>query len=262
MASDTDRIISLERQVRKLAATVAAFQGQPGDATLSVPHNDSWIFEDNVDATHAANLRYIVSMNVTRVVSARLSIFMAPYRTYNSLSLTSTGPDSNGHTHSTQNESGHNHGHGHTLTFRHGAGFGAALGLYSETNGQQISTDQAAGRNDGGNTLNTDSTGSSGHTHGNTNAESATHTHSVSGSATLGVTEGATAAGVTVAFDGVDATAALGGPFNADVIELDVRRFIQVATGVKHTIAMQPSGLGRIEAHLRLGVYVSAGQVL
>jgi hypothetical protein len=44
------------------------------------------------------------------------------------------------------------------------------------------------------------------------------------------------------------------------VIELDVRRFIGVTQGVYHTLAMQPTGLGRIEAHLRLGVYVSAGQ--
>jgi hypothetical protein len=257
MPTVEERLIALERQIKIALATTSAFQGQPADATLSVPHNDSWIFEDNVDATHAANLRYIVSKNITRVVSARLSIFMAPYRTYNSLSLTATGADSPDHTHNVGIESGHNHGHGHTVP------------IAANAAGQNV---QIAGVNGSPFTslsgpvtsaaINSDSTGSSGHTHGASAGRNSTHTHTVSGSAVLGVTEGATATGVTISFDGVDATVALGGPFNADVIELDVRRFIQIATGVKHTIAMQPSGLGRIEAHLRLGVYVSAGQVL
>lgn len=238
MASDTQRIITLEGQVRKLLATVAAFQGQPADATLSVPHNDSWIFEDNVDATHAANLRYIISKNVTRVVSARLSIFMAPYRTYNNFSATAT-----------QGESGHSHSHNHTVT----------MSLDNATYAQNITTNTVGAIGAAGNpqpisagyfSVNANAAGSSG------------HTHLISVTSTLGVTEGATATGVTVAFDGVNQTAALGGPFNADVIELDVRRFIGVTQGVKHTIAMQPSGNGRIEAHLRLGVYVSAAQVL
>lgn len=239
MASDTQRIITLEGQVRKLLATVAAFQGQPADATLSVPHNDSWIFEDNVDATHAANLRYIISKNITRVVSARLSIFMAAYRTYNNFSATTTS-----------GETGHTHNHSHDMFAWNSNG--AAPGASSDwTDGlsQHISFASTANPPT---LLETalKSTASSG------------HTHPVAVTSFLGVTEGTTAAGVTVAFDGVDATAALGGPFNADVIELDVRRFIGTTQGVKHTIAMQPSGNGRIEAHLRLGVYVSAAQVL
>ncbi len=92
----------------------------------------------------------------------------------------------------------------------------------------------------------------------NTGNESA-HTHPVSGSSVLGVTEGATATGVTIAFDGVDATANLGGPFTTDQIELNVAPYLMTTIGLWHVIAMQPSGLGRIEAHLRLGVYVTAG---
>jgi len=250
MPSFTDPIVTLQRQVRQLLATVASFQGRPADTTLSVPHNDSWIFEDNVDATHAANLRYIISKNVTRVVSARLSIFMAPYRTYNNFSATTTGGESIGHTHGT--ESGHSHSHAHNLPLA-----GATYANPVTATGLGAMGDGTVG---GENVpVTTDATGSSGHLHG---SNTPGHTHLISVTSTLGVTEGATATGVTVAFDGVDATAALGGPFNADVIELDVRRFIQIATGVKHTIAMQPSGLGRIEAHLRLGVYVSAGQIL
>ncbi len=259
------RIAQLEKNVKQLSDLVArsgvvtnATQGWPPDATLSIPHNDSWIFEDNVDATHAANLRYIVSKNVTRVVSARLSIHLAPYRTYNNFSATTTLADSNDHVHA-----GATHVHGsaaHNHTW-HAANVnpttptlaivsGAVQGLDNANLPADIPTTTVTPGNTGNPTA------------GNTGIESATHTHLISVTSTLGVTEGATATGVTIGFDGVDATAALGGPFNADVIELDVRRFLIVTTGVFHTIAMQPSGNGRIEAHLRLGVYVSAGQNL
>src|ERR1019366_1630901 len=99
MASDSQRIITLEGQVRKLLATVSAFQGLPSNATFSVPHNDSFPFEDNVDGTHPANLRYIISANVTRVVTAKLSIFMAPYRTYSNFSATTTQLETTDHFH-------------------------------------------------------------------------------------------------------------------------------------------------------------------
>ncbi len=236
MPTVEERLVILERQIKTALATTSALQGQPADATLSIPHNDSFPFEDNVDATHAANLRYIISKNVTRVVSARLSIFMAPYRTYNTLSVSATGTES----------AGHSHGHSHTWAVQDGTGIPTANMVFGNS--------PIAVKNIGGTTGNvpttTDSTG-----------ESATHTHNVSATGVLGVTEGATAAGVTISFDGVDQTAALGGPFNADVIELDVRRFLITTIGVYHTIALQPTGNGRIEAHLRLGYYASAGSV-
>ena len=240
MASDSQRIITLETQVRKLLATVASFQGQPPNATFSVPHNDSFPFEDNVDGTHPANLRYIISANVSRVVTAKLSIFMAPYRTYNSFSATVTGGESAGHTHG------------------QGTGF-SATDTWTVTGSGYVNTVTSDGAGHIGNTTGVASNvGTNGHSHnqGTTFGVSNDHTHSLSLAGALGVTEGATATGVTIAFDGVASGL---GPFNADVIELDVRKFLQVQTGVKHTIAMQPSGLGRIEAFLRLGCYVSAG---
>lgn len=245
MASDTQRIITLEDQVRRLLATVSAFQGQPSNATLSIPHNDSWIFEDNVDATHAANLRYIIAKNVTRVVSARLSIFVAPYRTYNNFSATVTNLETTDHFHAGA-------AHNHALLPQNIAGAGT-MAWNNSSPGILAVTNLAP---------NADTTSIQSTTPGNGGGRTSAHQHTISVTSTLGVTEGATATGVTVAFDGVDATAALGGPFNADVIELDVRRFLGTTQNVKHTIAMKPSGLGRIEAHLRLGVYVSAGQTL
>lgn len=234
MPTVEERLITLERQIKVALATTSAFQGFPPDATLSVPHNDSWLFEDNVDATHPANLRYVIANNVTRVVSARLSIFMAAYRTYNNFSATTTQGQSVNHT----------HGHAHTIPIGN-AGGNSTIQWSGAGNALQSSPGIS------GNTspINSDST-----------FANVDHTHLISITSTLGVTEGTVATGVTVAFDGVDHTAALGGPFNADVIELDVRRFLVVSHGVKHTIAMQPSGNGRIEAYLRLGVYVAAGQ--
>lgn len=258
--STEQRLARLEKSLKTLSdfaaqalATTSMFQGRPADATLQVPHNDSWIFEDNVDATHAANMRYIISKNVTRVISARLSIFMAPYRTYNTSSGANTGIESGNH----------NHGHSHTDSHTHnisilGGGAPATLGT-NGSGGASIYDINAGGNFTTGNIVGGQSSTT---TSSDSTGQSADHTHPLNITQTLGVTEGTTATGVTVAFDGVDRTAALGGPFNADVIELDVRRFIGVTQGVKHTIAMTPSGNGRIEAHLRFGVYVAAGQTL
>ncbi len=247
MPTVEQRLKTLEGQMRKAMATTSALQGFPSDATLSIPHNDSWVFADNVDATHSANFRYIISKNVTRVVSARLSIHLALYRTYNTLSVSATGTDSNNHSH------GHNHGgHTHSIFLEldnttHDPLYGAGSGLGIT---QAIEASYSTGQIVNSTTPSTDSTG-----------ESATHTHNVSATGVLRVTEGATATGVTISFDGVDQTANLGGPFNADAIELDVRPYLIVTQNLWHTIAMQPSGLGRIEAHLRLGVYVGAGNI-
>jgi len=252
MPSIEDRLAALERwqkssdpTLRRALRIANALEGRPSDAMLALPHNDSWLFEDNVDATHAANLRYVIAANVRQVVSARLSIHLAPYRTYSNFSVTSTGADSNGHNHTS---AAHTHN-----TFTPGG---------SQSNPQDTAyvdygSNNIAIRVSGGVTPTYVSQST---TPGGTGGESATHTHTVSGSSFLGVSEGASPSGITIAFDGVDQTVALGGPFNADVLELDVRKFLVLTPSLWHVIAMQPTGLGRIEAHLRLGVYVAAGQ--
>jgi hypothetical protein len=40
------------------------------------------------------------------------------------------------------------------------------------------------------------------------------------------------------------------------MVELDVRPYLATSTGAYHTIALTPTGLGRIEAHLLLGADV------
>lgn len=247
------RVATLEALLNKQKPQVdlayrvaAALEGRQADATLSLPHNDSWLFEDNVDATHPANLRYIIAANTQRIVSARLSIHLAPYRTYNNVSGINSGNDSNGHTHA---EAAHAH---RMFAFSANIADQTAFSQWAPGSG---TTAVFAQSSVGGSTMTTSNGNGAG-----TGGESATHTHALNLSAVLGVTEGATAAGVTVSFDGVDQTAALGGPFSVDQIELNVVPFLAKSPGVWHTIAMQPNGLGRIEAHLRLGVYVSAAQ--
>jgi len=223
-------------------------------ATLSLPHVDSWLFEDNVDGTHPANLRYVIPSATQRLSVAKLSIHLAPYRTYNSLSLTSTGATTLS-TDSTA-ESGHSHSHAHTIPIGNAGGSSAI-----QWSGAGNALQSSPGISGNTSAINSDATGSSGHSHSHNHGS---HTHTVSGTSTLGVTEGATATGVTVKFingntgSTVDATATLGGPFNADAIELDVTQFLPQDKGFWHTVQMQPSGLGRIEAHLRLSVFVNA----
>lgn len=255
---------SIEDRLGKLESFANAFQGLPASATISLPHNDSWLFEDNVDGPGGfpANLRYVIANNTQKIVSARLSIHLAPYRTYNTLSVSSTGTESAGHTHGisathTHTSAGHTHSIHiiptlDTVDVLTNAGAGTGIG--------QVNTGVAY---DTAQVVNSTTPGATGSTApGSTDGESATHTHGLSASGVLGVTEGATATGVSISFDGVDATAALGGPFSSDMIELNVRPFIATTQNVWHTIAMTPTGIGRIEAHLRLGVYVSAGQLV
>jgi hypothetical protein len=263
MPSIEERLAMLEKwkqasdpALRRSLRIVNALEGRPGDATLSLPHNDSWLFEDNVDSTHPANLRYVVSSNVTKVVNARLSIKLAPYRTYDNFSATTTSAGTaHLHPHTGTHLHPHTGTHPHTIPidagpFVNAVGQNAAGGNLADAFGPTTAPVNAGAPG------NTDAAAP-----GNTDNESA-HTHPISVTSTLGVTEGTTATGVTISFDGVDKTVALGGPFNADQVELNVFPYLITTSSVWHVIAMQPSGLGRIEAHLRLGVYVSAGQVI
>lgn len=85
------------------------------------------------------------------------------------------------------------------------------------------------------------------HTHTTPN-----HTHNL----TFGIYEGTAATGVTVTINGVDRTAALGGPFNADQSGLDIAQYLVV--GQWNTILLGSSQLGRIDATVFLQAKMSA----
>lgn len=79
-----------------------------------------------------------------------------------------------------------------------------------------------------------------------------THTHPLSGSSAQAVTDGPTANVIGLSMDGRDVTAALGGPWTGDVIELDLSSVFVFTTGAWHRIALSLDGLGRLTSLFRI----------
>jgi hypothetical protein len=203
--------------------------------------NDTFVNRDNVDPTHPMNLSYLVPSNAQRVVSARLSWRLHAFRTYSSLTLSNTGGESGVHNHP------HTTTHGHSWHIYSAPGSGPAS-LWSSVNTVQEIT---AGAQD----IPTTAVAP-----GSTDNNTTDHTHSVSGTTTLGIAEGASATGITISFDGVDKTALLGGPWSTDVVELDVTPFLTLRPAAAwHTITLSSATLGQIESHLRIAFYANAG---
>lgn len=227
---------------------------------LGAPQNDVWPYRDAADGTFPWRADYVMPKNFQRLISARLSFIIRAYRTYSSLTLSSTGAttpaaDATG-------ESGHSHSHNHGT---HNHGFlpesnttGSGSVTWDTTN-QKIATSASGISADStvvqATTPNTDATGSSGHSHSHTHGS---HTHTVSGTTTLGIAEDVAPnnPGLTISFDGVDKTAALGGPFQQNMIEIDVTQFLQTTPGVQHTVALQPNQRVTITGILRISYNV------
>lgn len=98
------------------------------------------------------------------------------------------------------------------------------------------------------------------HTHSTPNhSHNIEHTHTIPNhthNLTFGIYEGTAATGVTVTINGVDRTAALGGPFNADQSGLDIAQYLVV--GQWNTILLGSTQLGRIDATVFLQAKMSA----
>jgi hypothetical protein len=105
------------------------------------------------------------------------------------------------------------------------------------------------------------------HTHtvsATTSSTETSHTHNVSDhthSQVYGIYEGTSAAGLTLKIDGVDRTAALGGPWNS-AATLDITQYLQDSDGVVvqgiHAIEIGSTQLGRVEAWVDWTVAVQA----
>ena len=220
-------------------ASLGRFAGQ-GSA-----QNDNFPYNDNVDNAHPAYIDYVLPKNFQRLVSARLSFKLRLYRTYNSLSLTATGGQSANHTHASAS-------HGHTM-FEVGGAPGASTNTVWFANGNTNPIVLITP-----NVGNTSPLVTTATTPGATGTASVDHTHPVSGTATLGVTEGAATTVAAIAFDGVDQTVALGGPWSTDTVELDVTRFTPTTIGMFHTVTITPAGQGRIVSLLRASYYIDS----
>jgi hypothetical protein len=196
------------------------------DPTKTVDHYDL----DDVDATHPAHIAYVVPVN-TGIIKVTLSFHRRAFRSTVNLTPSTIGTDATG-------SSGHNHNHAHTIPI--GAGpFANAVGLAGVAGGNLLSATV-------GNTaaINADATGESGHSH--------SHSHTLTGSGAQSVTDGVIGTITAISFDGIDKTAALGGPWSGDVVELDISSVFPKTPTVWHLIALTPSGLTRVVSLLRI----------
>jgi hypothetical protein len=213
---------------------------------LGAGQNDTFWAGDNCDGTHALNIRYVIPSNCQRIVAARLSFHLTAFRDYDTgVSGVTTPAGIHYHTWVTSGSG--------TLNWTLGMDSGGSPKIGGAAlpppYGYQTGTDVATGSAQNSAFTTIDVAGGG-------------HTHTFTPSLTRGVFEGTTATGVTVKFDGSDKTGALGGGsgFTTDQVELDVTQYIQRSPDrLYHTIALTPSGLGRIEAHLRLNYFANAG---
>lgn len=226
-----------------LATTSSESIGRyPGNGSAQ---DDQYVYPDDADATFPYNFDYVIPSNFQRLVSARLSIKIRPFRSYNQFSSSQTGDTSL----TTLGESGHSHSHSHSSTVTTGAA-NARIDAFSsgwETTAVSGTTVNPS--------VNTDATGSSGHTH-----SISAHHHSLSITSTLGVFEDTAPVnpGITVSVDGTDVTAKVGGPFNTDQVEVDVTQVLKTGVKLWHTLSLQPNQRVRITGILRLSYYVDS----
>lgn len=223
-------------------ATVTGIGRFPGQGSAQ---NDNYVYPDAADVNFPYNFDYEIPGNFQRIISAKLSFKIRPYRTYSSLTLTATGNASNDHTHGM----GHTHAHNHNIVI--GATIATATLSWDGTN---VNSNGTTGTYSN---MSSDNTGSSA---ANTGGQSATHTHTVSGTTVLGISEDVAPVnpGITVKVDGTDVTATLGGPFNADMIEIDVSQVLKTSAKVWHVMSLQPNQRVRLTGILRISYLVDS----
>ena len=226
-------------------ASVTGLGRFPGQGSAQV---DTYPFPDAADATFPYNFKYLLPGNYQRLVAAKLSFTLQPYRTYSTITLASTGGQSVNHHHP------HTHGsHGHQMFAWSSNGGSLAISDWTDGSSTHI------GFATTGHPPDTLTSFGATPTSDNTAAD-VDHTHTVSGTTTLGIAEDAAPSnpGITVTIDGVDVTAQIGGPFNSDMIEVDITQVLKTTPKIWHTLALQPNQRVRIYGLLSLRYYVDS----
>lgn len=194
--------------------------------------------EDNVDATHPLTFDVYFPTDTKLINRAYLRIRLKKFRAYSKGALG---------------------GGGDVYTSEHGIGWvlvpaDPLLPDYMELEG---SHDHGGYTGSGGDPLHTHEIYSDGsHAHGMVSVRHVheltlpDHTHPID----YGIYEGTAASNVTVTINGVDRTAALGGPFNTNQDRLDITQYL-TATGW-NTIEIGSATLGRIHATLFVEPYI------
>jgi hypothetical protein len=245
---------------QELVQRVAAYISQGGGSAvgLSPNQNDLIPYQDNCDATHPLNIDFPIPSNFQTMLSMRLSLKIRPYRTYSTFSATATGNDTPDHTHAGATHQHSSAAHAHPMAI--GAG-PSGTNILSLSGGP---LNNSAGPFTDNNTIQSTTPGNTGNpTAGNTGGANSQHTHPVTVNSTLGVAESAAPVnpGITVKYDGTDITTAIGGPFNADQVEIDIRPAVgpNPARGVLHVLSLQPNQLSRINGILKLSYQIAPG---
>jgi hypothetical protein len=204
--------------------------------------NDQYVYPDDADVNFAYNFDYVIPSNFQRLVSAKLSLKIRAFRSYNNFSATATGGQSNTHVHV---EASHSHSIPIDLQ-------GVTANVSWPSGGaNHLASDAGPG------TAPTNPTSP-----GNTGGASADHTHTVSITSTLGIFEDVAPnnPGITVKIDGVDVTSQVvpAGPFNSDQVEVDVTQVLKTGIKTWHTLSLQPNQRVRLTGILRISYYIDS----
>jgi hypothetical protein len=216
------------------------------------PQIDTQAYPDNCGPGFPFHFDFYLASNLLTVNRVRLSFFLRAFRTDYDFSVHGTSAET-GHSHSHNHTSAaHSHSHQHNLAL---AGGGSAntvsivSGALNAFSGPVTDTSTVA----------TDATGTTPGSGGTNAAGSSGHTHTVTGTDVVGITEWAVATGVTVKVNGTDRTSALGGGsgFTSNQTELALA-LAWLNLGAWNTIDLTPSGLGRITGHLTVVSFIQS----
>jgi hypothetical protein len=247
---------------------------------------------DNVDSSKGLEVNCFLPDTTIEVVNANLRIKLAKFRAYETgaasgggstsgASSASTTPSGGGSTSgsssasttasgggATSSESGE---HRHKMFSYSGGSSSTQDRLYVAADSSGIGTSVYMNTYGTGDLYTRDAAPNHTHTVGNhthgmshthttpNHSHNIEHTHTIPNhthNLTFGIYEGTAATGVTVTINGVDRTAALGGPFNADQSGLDIAQYLVV--GQWNTILLGSTQLGRIDATVFLQAKMSA----
>ena len=216
---------------------------------------DTQAYPDNCGPGFPFHFDFYLASNLVAVNYAKLSFFLRAFRTDYDFSVHGTGTESAGHSHGSAAHTHTGPSHNHAMQI---AGGVAGQALTINVGGPMI--DAVGGPFNDSTTMaaaGTSATGST--TPGSTGGESGTHTHTVTGTDVVGITEFATATGVTVKVNGVDRTSALGGGAGFTTNQTELALVLSwLSLGAWNTIDLTPSGLGRITGHLTVVSYIQS----
>jgi hypothetical protein len=216
------------------------------------PQIDSQTYPDECDPTHPFHFDFFLSTNILLVNRVLLSFFLRAFRrTLASVNTVTSGASSAASSGASSNTTSTAVAHFHGVQLKHGLAADETPG-YNRANGLFTTSDTvdhtAATLTDGS------------HTHDDPHTHNIPHTHDVTPTLVDGIWEGAVATGVTVKVNGVDRTAALGGPgggFTTNQTELALL-VAWLNLGQWNTIDLTPTGLGRITGHLTVVSYIQS----